>query len=112
MNHSAWVDPRVQLVRVAGVRSYLLDRGWKLQSYPGPELLVFGGPTDDNGEPILEVLPSSERMRDFRLRVEELIAALSVIEDRPAGDILNDILLAAAQPVPATQQEGTNGPVK
>jgi hypothetical protein len=67
---------------------------------------------DDDGEPIIEVLPSSERMRDFRLRVGELIAALSVIEDRPAGDILNDILQVAEQPVPATQQEGTNGPVK
>jgi len=93
MNNLPWVDPRLPLIRVVGIRSYLLRRGWQLQPYPGPELLVFGGRNDDDdGEPILQVVPSSERMRDFPMRVEELIAALSVLEDRPAGDILTDIL--------------------
>ncbi len=92
MNASAWVDPRIRSVRVAGVRSYLLGRGWKLQAYPGPELLVFEGPVDDDGEPIIQVIPSSEDMRDFSLRVDELIGALSIFEDRPAGQILTDIL--------------------
>src|SRR5262245_10828596 len=92
MSNRVWVDPSLPLVRVAGVRSYLLSRGWRLQPYPGPELLVFEGPADDDGQPIVQVLPSSEQMRDFPLRVEELIAALSILEDRPAPDILSDIL--------------------
>jgi hypothetical protein len=92
MNASAWIDPRVERVRVDQVRTYLLGRGWRLQPYPGPELLVFEGPKDDDGQPILQVVPSSEQFRDYRMRVGDLIAALSVLEDRPATDILADIL--------------------
>jgi hypothetical protein len=96
MSSQVWVDARLPTVRVEGVRSYLLGRGWTLQPYPGPELLVFGGPTDDDGQPVVQVLPSSERMRDYPLRLEELIAALAVLEDRPTSDIVTDLL--AAQP--------------
>lgn len=92
MNPSAWVDPRIERVSVENVRTYLLGRGWRLQPFPGPELLVFEGPQDDDGEPITQVLPSSERLRDYRMRVADLIATLSVIEDRPAVDILIDML--------------------
>lgn len=109
MNNRVWVDPRLPLVRVAGVRSYLLSRGWRLQPYPRPELLVFEGPADDDGQPIVQVLPSSEQMRDFPLRVEELIAALSILEDRPAPDVLSDILNErAAEAPPAAEANGSN----
>src|SRR4051812_17518501 len=87
MNASAWVDPRISSVRVGDVVSYLTSRGWKPRPYPLPELLVFEGPLSDDGEPIVQVLPSKESMLDFRMRVEELIAALSVLEDRPAADV-------------------------
>jgi hypothetical protein len=100
MNLRAWIDPRVAQVTVAGVRAYLLQRGWVLKPYPRPELLVFEGPADD-GEPIIQVLPSSERMLDYRMRVEELIGALSVLEDRPAVDILSDILNESPAGMPA-----------
>ena len=112
MSHRAWVDPRVSLVRVAGVRSYLLSRGWRPQPYPRPELLVFEGPPDDDGQPIVQVLPSSEQMRDFSMRVEELIAALSILEDRPAPDILSDMLNeGAAQESQTAEANGTNATV-
>lgn len=109
MSHRVWINPRLSLVRAADVRSYLLGRGWRLQPHPGLELLVFEGPADDDGEPIVQVLPSSEQMRDFPLRVEELIAALSILEDRPAPDILSDILSEGAVKVPRTAEEnGSN----
>jgi hypothetical protein len=99
-------------VRVAGLRSYLERRGWRLQSYPGPELLVFAGPVDDDGLPITQVLPSSEQMRDYPLRVEELIGALSVLEDRPASDVLTDVLNESAveQSAPAPTVNGAGAP--
>jgi hypothetical protein len=105
MSHEVWVDPRIEQVRVQGVQAYLRSKGWELQPYPGPELLVFAGPIDDDGEPVVQVLPSSERMRDYRLRLEELIAALSVMEGRPAADILTDIL----QGNPGEPAAGGNG---
>jgi hypothetical protein len=94
MSHSAWVDPRIDCVTVDNVRTYLLNKGWRLQPFPGPELLVFEGPKDDDGETILQVLPSSERLKDYRMRLENLIASLSIIEGRPTADILTDMLAA------------------
>jgi hypothetical protein len=92
MNRSPWIDPRITDVTVAGASAYLLARGWRLQPYPRPELLVFEGPNDDNGEPMIQVLPSSERMRDYQMRLEDLIGALGIIEDRPAVAVLTDML--------------------
>lgn len=112
MSHRVWVDPRLSLVRVAGVRSYLLGRGWRLQPHPAAELLVFEGPADDDGQPIVQVLPSSEQMRDFPLRTEELIAAVSILEDRPARDIVSDILnQGATEPSPTAEENGNNATV-
>jgi hypothetical protein len=87
-----WVDPRLRSVRVADVRKYLLAHDWKSKPYPRPELLVFEGPPDDNGEPIVQVLPSSEDFADYQLGLLELVTALAVIEDRPAVAVLDDIL--------------------
>jgi hypothetical protein len=92
MNHSAWVDPRIDRVTVNDVRTYLLDRDWRLQDFPGPELLVFEGLKDDNGDTIIQVLPSSQHFRDYRMRVESLIGAVSIIEGRSAVDVLSDML--------------------
>jgi hypothetical protein len=104
MNRSPWVDRRIDRVRVADVRSYLENRGWRLQPFPGPELLVFEGPKDDDGVPIVQILPSSEHYRDYRMRLEDLIGTLGVIEDRPAADVITDMLAAgptngAAEPL-------------
>jgi hypothetical protein len=65
-----------------------------------------------SGEPHVQVLPSLEQMHDFLLRVEELIAALSILEDRPAPDILSDILNeGAAESPPAAEGNGSNATV-
>ena len=106
-----WVDPRVDQVRVADVQSYMLRKGWKQQPYPRPQLLVFGGILDDDGQEIIQVLPSSERAGDYRLRVVQLIDALSVFEDRPCPAILNDFLAEHAELAPVNGQNGTKAPV-
>jgi hypothetical protein len=88
----SWVDPRIVAVRVADVRAYLVQHGWRLEPYPRPELLVFKGPPADNGEPIIQVVPSSEQLDEYPQRLVELIGALAAIEDRPAGAVLADLL--------------------
>jgi hypothetical protein len=109
MNHSAWLDPRIDRLTVADVRTYLLNKGWRLQAFPGPELLVFEGPKDDDGKPIVQVLPSSERLRDYRMRLEDLIGALGVIEGRPAVDIVSDMLAGTPTNGPLPQHpDGVN----
>jgi hypothetical protein len=72
--------------------AYMLSHGWKQVPYPRPQLLVFGGVLDDDGQEIILTLPSSEHMRDYRVGVVQLISALSVYEDRLAVHILNEML--------------------
>jgi hypothetical protein len=112
MSDWGWVDPRVEQVRVADVQSYMLHHGWKRRPYARPELLVFGGVLDDDGKEIIQVVPSSETLRDYRLRIVQLINALSVFEERPPVAILNDILAENAAPAPVNGQDGTGAPVK
>ena len=73
------------------IKQYLTKNGWKLAPFKRPELLVFEGPMTDEGEPILQILPSSEKASDFALRARELISALGVIENGPGEDVLRDI---------------------
>jgi hypothetical protein len=103
-NMYRWVDPRVDSVRVADMRSYLARRGWKEKPYPGgPELLVFqAARVDDDGKEIIQVLPSAEESRSYRQRLIELITSLAVIEDRLAVEVLNDIL----HPTPEQHRNG------
>jgi hypothetical protein len=111
MNNWGWVDPRVDQVRVANAQSYMLRNGWKRRPYPRPELLVFEGPLDDDGNEIIQVIPSSERAGDYRLRVVQLIDALSVFEDRSCVAILNDLLAEHAALAPVNGQNGASAPV-
>jgi hypothetical protein len=73
-----------------------------------PELLVFAGRNDDSSEPMIQVLPSSERMRDYPIRLEDLIGALPIIEDRPAVAVLTD-MLACSRTNGAVQPQRADG---
>ena len=64
-----WVDPRVEKVRLADLRTYLLAHGWKLKPFPQPHVLVFEEPVEGGEEPVVQVLPVSEQARDFRRSV-------------------------------------------
>ena len=92
MNRSAWIDPRIALVKVAGAKAYLLDHGWRPRPYPRPEVLVFEGPLADDGTPIVQILPALEEVADYRMRIEDLISALGIIENRWAVTILEEML--------------------
>jgi hypothetical protein len=75
---------------------YLVSRGWKQTPFPKKELLVFVGPMDDYGQPIVQVIPRSEQAPDFVVRARELVTALSTIEDRPATEVVRDIMARRA----------------
>jgi hypothetical protein len=83
--------PLVHQLRVRDICEYLNDRGWRTKPFR-PEALLFEGPPDDEGRPIVQLVPSSEQMPGFNLRSRELLHALSVIEGRPAEQILLDIV--------------------
>jgi hypothetical protein len=87
-----WIDPRVGQVKPSDVMHYLVSHGWKRQPFPRQEVLVFEGPPDDSGKPIIQMLPASEGAPDYRGSLIRLITALAIIEDRMAPAVLDDIL--------------------
>ena len=112
MSLITWVDPRVTLVRADELERYLLTHGWKRRAYPRPQMMVFEGElVDDEGKPLLLVVPSSERFRDFRPDVIRLIGAISELEERHPVEVLNDILKENPPPAPPVAQDGVNAPV-
>ncbi len=78
-------------IHAEAIRAYLVSHGWQQVAFKRPELLVFEGPCDDDGKPIIQVIPRSEQSSDFDTRARELLDTLSVIENRPAADVLRDI---------------------
>jgi len=100
MINRSWIDPRVAQVTVDAIRSYMLNHGLTLQPFPGPELLVFGGQVDDDGQPIELVLPlirAHARLSHARGRPHRLVGRAY----RYVGDVLNDILQAGAASPPS-----------
>ena len=70
-------------------RRYLENHGWETLDEGG--LLVCQSPPDETGQRILRALPLNESARDFPLRMEDLIASLCQLEERPAIEIVREM---------------------
>lgn len=100
MSNAFPIHPLTHKIRVDDVRDYLIDRGWIVKPFDRSEVIVFEGPLDDEGNPIVQLVPSLDDAPGFLLRIQELIHALSVIEGRSAEQILRDIATrTTAEPV-------------
>jgi len=86
------------------VEKYLTSHGWKEVASRRPGLLVFEGPKDDDGEPIIQVIPQSAEAPDYGMRARELITALSVIENRRALDVIRDIVAREGSISPGSER--------
>ena len=81
-------SPVLAGIELRHVTAYLGSAGWlRRADFPRPELIVFDGPPDDDGDPIQAVLPAADRTLDFRLRLSDLLRTLAVLEGRPGRDI-------------------------
>jgi hypothetical protein len=105
-----WVDPRLYSVRPADLQAYLLHKGWKPVPADRPGVLVFQEPAVSEDGPLYQIVPLDEAWEGYPAQVYELIAALAMIEDRYAGDVLTDILKPATTDV--TPANGPTVPTK
>lgn len=81
-----------KMVRVADLRAYLLAKGWKIKPFQRPQVIRFEGPLDDEGQPLVLLLPFSEQLRDYSLRIEEILRTLSVLENRSTAETVRNIV--------------------
>ena len=87
-------------ISLRAAREYLSQRGWRIRE-EGLRL-VCEGPLDDEGRPILQFLPPDESYSDYPLRLEDLIATLSALEERPAVEIAAEMARSAETPLRQT----------
>jgi hypothetical protein len=108
--HRRWVDPRLYSVRAADLQAYLLHKGWKPVPPDRPGVQVFQEPAVSADGPFYQFVPLDETWEGYPAQVYELVAALAMIEDRYAGDVLTDILQHSN--AGATSANGPGGPAK
>lgn len=79
-------------IGLPNITRYLKLQGWeKRKDFPSEKLLVFDGPEDVFGDRIQAVIPADEKLKDYPIRIKELVYTLSNIENRSIKDILTDI---------------------
>ncbi len=66
--------------------------GWEIKPFKNPGVIYFEGPRADDGTPLVRLVPASGNYRDFPLHVQEIVSALGGVEQRPASEVLRDIL--------------------
>ena len=102
-------------ISLSGLRQYLVDRGWQARSVEGSERVYFHR-TFAGGEKDATLWSWPSEHKRFRHQVPNVIFALSVLEDRPALDIANEMFTAgeastAASKAPPTAEKGAVAPV-
>jgi hypothetical protein len=93
------------IIRLNSVTEWLRRTGWSVKA-DGKGGLLCEGPLDDDGNPITRILPQYESYGDYELRLEDLIATLAIIEERPASEIIREM---ACTTVPV-EEEPTYAP--
>ncbi len=92
-----WIDPRVLQVKPADAEAYLLERGWVRVKSAHQNKHAFANSANETSASVVQVA-QLDQASDFPQRMIELIGDLATIENRYAGDVLNDILLATKAP--------------
>ncbi len=105
-----WIDPRHGSLQLADVIAYLYQRGWKPLPPDRPGLLAFQEPTGElvNGKPVCQFVPDSEEHDNYAMLMFELITGLAEFEDRPASEVIDDVLRLAGHDLSGgtTQRQG------
>jgi|SRR5580765_3906460 len=98
-----WIDPRLDTLRLDQVLVYLDRKGWKELPPDRPGYRAFQEPGEETlaGRPLCQFVPDTEEV-DLPLRMFELLTGIAEAEDRPAAQVIDDILATS-------KSQGANG---
>jgi hypothetical protein len=87
-----WIDPRIVQLGPAEARAYLARRGWNsLGPASNPLLEMFEAPGEGDDTPTV-LVPLRTDQGPMLQRMIDLVSELAQVEDRYAGEVLNDML--------------------
>ena len=84
-------DSSLQDIHINDITRYLEKTGWKRREYPDKRLIMFDGPNDDKGKPIILALPENKEFLDSRELIANAINLLVAIERTTPQRILQKI---------------------
>lgn len=70
---------------------YLESIGWKKMNHPNARIILFHGPTDDEGMPLELILPYSMVYEDALVRLAEVINTLAILQGKSPSSIINEV---------------------
>ena len=91
-----WIDSRVEMVRSAAAAEYMRRHGWDVVSSPNKNIQMFAGPVADSGRRITQPVPLLEDADDFVNGIASLITNIALLENRPAVEVLDEMLGVSA----------------
>jgi hypothetical protein len=102
-----WIDPRLPTLRLGDVVAYLRHRGWTPVPPDREGFLVFREPPgiDSDSAPFYQFVPDSEGYDIYPRLLFELLTGVAEVENRPASEVIDDILRLAAS-------SQSNGPIQ
>ncbi len=84
-------DLHLDDLRLEDLQAYVEETGWRDVKYPSDRLLVFEGPENDDGNPLLLSLPTRRGFRDTDDRLLDAINLLAAVEQTSPNTILEKI---------------------
>lgn len=91
-----WIDRRVLRVRSVDAIKYMRYHGWDQIPSANAHFQMFAGPVASGGERITQPVPLFEDAGEYVQRIIELITNVALIEDRPAIEVLDEMLGVSA----------------
>ncbi|WP_156025226.1 hypothetical protein [Thermogemmatispora carboxidivorans] len=99
MMHRSLEELPLDLVSIADVQAYLQAHDWRQIECSDQQLLVFAGPPNKLGEPMLIALPRSKDLGGAELRLTEALHRLAEIERVPPTTLISRIRAASADAI-------------
>ncbi len=98
----------LRTVRAADVATWLTGLGWRQRAFKRPELWVFDGPPDADGQPIVAVIPSDAAYPDFGDRLDDLLRLVAAVTWRPVATLAAELVaIRTSADVPASPEVRT-----
>lgn len=115
MNAHTNIQFLFSVINVSGVQQYLLDHGWRKREPAGNDRIYFERDRAPGEEPATIWTWATNEHPKFRSQIPNLTFTLSILENRPALEIANEIYAArsdkpAAKADPAPAPKGAAGP--
>ena len=91
-----------QTVTLSQIATYLERRGWREAPSSNPNAVIYHGPLDIYGKPLIAILPAREDLTDAGRRVDDVVSMLSTLEKKQPTQLLREIKTGRASRVAAT----------